>query len=414
MRFLDSFTWAILAVPLAFSFPFEVADRSSAATDARQVRSVHGSAGKEPPSEGDSPFVIHLNEEIEIEGKVITPVRYIGKGGYGVVCEGDYQENAGARKQVVAIKYFKDYNEGRRKGLTGSELQAELDFPNVVRLLFTGHYEGTRYTLMIFEYAAGGDLWHILHGQGNVDVFDPRPSNHYYDKDMRDALWQAAAALTYIHMHDIYHNDFKLDNLLYFPNEPHSRSRIKLTDFDFAMEIRDPQVSYGCGNVYVASLEFMRLLKSTKIPQDEPEGMPPRSYNLEKNDVWSLGLVALYLITGTSPIPKTKDENAVDTALRIFTPIFESSDEERADLIHERFPAVSMPMCKLLADVFVPEERRIRATGFRMRVNNEEEIPTFRSEPVSQLGARALTPLPPVKQQGKMTSQSIQCIGKKP
>lgn len=105
----------------------------------------------------------------------------------------------------------------------------------------------------------------------------------------KDVLKQVLLALDYLHSNGIVHRDLKLENLLV--QQP--GFKIKIADFGFADIIVSPDNkisgmngSYG----YVA-----------------PEVMTGGSYGFEV-DIWSLGVVLYYLLTGEYPF-KGRDIN---------------------------------------------------------------------------------------------------------
>ena len=106
---------------------------------------------------------------------------------------------------------------------------------------------------------------------------------------------QLTSALSFSHSKGIYHRDLKPENVLVI-REP---LQIKLADFGLATQSRHSR-EFGCGSVRYMSPECL----DSKLSNQE-------GYNAEMNDVWSLGIILINLLTGKNPWiePRITDPN---------------------------------------------------------------------------------------------------------
>ena len=99
-------------------------------------------------------------------------------------------------------------------------------------------------------------------------------------------------AVDYCHSNGVIHRDLKPENLLLHLDDE-DRSMIKLADFGLAVHVERNGTAKGpCGTPsYVA-----------------PEVIIGTSYD-HRCDIWSLGVLLFYLLSGESPFPWNEDQN---------------------------------------------------------------------------------------------------------
>ncbi|XP_073968889.1 serine/threonine-protein kinase meng-po-like isoform X2 [Rhodnius prolixus] len=126
------------------------------------------------------------------------------------------------------------------------------------------------------EYAPLGDLTANVSETGIGEMYSKKVAK------------QLAAALDYIHLHDLVHRDIKLDNILVFKSD---FTRIKLCDFG---ETR------RAGSLVLRRNEW--------IPYSPPEVLATptdETYKCETcHDVWQFGIVVFVCLTGCLPWQK--------------------------------------------------------------------------------------------------------------
>jgi serine/threonine protein kinase len=167
-------------------------------------------------------------------------------------------------QQKVAIKKL-----SRRKAKSMAEVQTMLclDHHHIVRLLDV--YETEAHLVLVMECLEGGEL------------FDRVKEEPFSEEEARDALLQMLQALNYLHSHGIVHRDVKLENFVYCKK---GSRHLKLIDFGLsALAKPSEKFRSAVGTMGYAAPEVF-------------DG----SYT-SKCDMWSLGVVAYILLSGTMP-----------------------------------------------------------------------------------------------------------------
>lgn len=202
-----------------------------------------------------------LEDDYMFDGKVVGsgmngPVRLAtGKGD--------------ARK--YAIKSFKKKGVSSQKRIelkNESEIYLTLDHPQVAKLEMI--YETEEELHLVMEYMAGGELYRRLSSK-----------KLYSEGDAACCIRQVLLAVAYLHAQGVVHRDLKLENFLY---ENEDSDHLKLIDFGFAkFWNQDAKMSQACGSLHYVAPEVLE-----------------RSYT-NKADLWSCGVIAYMLLTGTPP-----------------------------------------------------------------------------------------------------------------
>lgn len=121
----------------------------------------------------------------------------------------------------------------------------------------------------------------------HLNIEDAHQRRAFLMIETRSVLQQVLQGLAYLHSARVTHRDIKPSNILLVSYEP---MHIKLTDFGLAIG-RSDQLSTHCGSLaYVAP--------------EVHEG----SYN-DKVDIWSVGVVALWLTVGLPDYPRSRGKN---------------------------------------------------------------------------------------------------------
>ncbi len=200
--------------------------------------------------------------------------RKLGQGGMGEVYLAEHQ----LLKRPCAVKRIhpKYLNNPEQVKRFQREVQttAQLRHPNTVEVYDYGEADdGTFYYVM--EYLPGLNLEEIV---SRVGPLPPERVVHI--------LKQVCGALREAHRHGLIHRDIKPSNILVFPDgAPHDQA--KVVDFGLVQQIEDdPDSKITRDGLIVGTPEYMSPEQAQGLALDE------------RSDLFSLGSVAYYLLTG--------------------------------------------------------------------------------------------------------------------
>ena len=211
----------------------------------------------------------------------------IGRGGMGVV----YRAHDLKLDRVVAIKTLPSTLATdptvRERFLREARTAAKLTHPNIVPVFRADDADGVAYIVMAFIDGT------TLAGRGPLPAPDAIP-----------ILVDAARALGYAHAHGVIHRDIKPENILV----DRATGRALVTDFGIARATitgatTTPLTSTG---QVMGTTQFMSPEQATGEPLDG------------RSDLYSLGVVAYYLLSGH--VPFEGSPNAVMVAHVTRTP----------------------------------------------------------------------------------------------
>jgi len=154
----------------------------------------------------------------------------LGKGGFGEVYKGTLEDNT-----MVAVKASIEVNEARKEDFTNEVIiQSQMIHKNIIKLL--GCCLEVDVPMLVYEFAANGNLHDILHGEANQQL--------PLSLDLRlDIAIESAEGLTYMHSstnRTIRHGDVKPSNILLDNNfipkiSDFGTSKLLTVDKDFTM-----------------------------------------------------------------------------------------------------------------------------------------------------------------------------------
>ncbi|KAI0703701.1 kinase-like protein [Cerioporus squamosus] len=213
-----------------------------------------------------------------IDNGSLQLVEILGYGGYGIVYRAvDTFSSNPTSYAVKCLPHSNKRNATRQRQLHIREItlhQLASGHPNVVTLHRV--VEDYQYTFIVMDYCPDGDLFtQILHRRrylGNNAL-------------IKEVFLQLLDAVEYCHSLNIYHRDLKPENILCFEDG----LKLAITDFGLATTER-MSTEFRTGSVYHMSPECQGGYFA-----------PTRSYSPLFNDVWSLGIILLNLITGRNP-----------------------------------------------------------------------------------------------------------------
>jgi len=207
---------------------------------------------------------------------------------------------------------------------------ASLDHPHICKLHET--WEDALHVYLIMELCKGGNLTKIAANQAAIN-----------ESTVAALSFQMASAVSELHEKKVYHSDVRLENWLFsepvLPNTPRSIMSLKMIDFGIAQkfghgrsrrnsrefEAREvlaglrnaPGKLAGLRNAPAKAAEEERRLKLTtertlfcKSPEQLGFGQGETS---EKVDVWALGVIAYFLLSGQPPFQSA--HGSTDAAL---------------------------------------------------------------------------------------------------
>ena len=217
-----------------------------------------------------------------------------GRGAHGAVFRAIGQ-GAGREGRRYAIKTLRpELQDDARlaKNLDReADLTSRLTHPNIVRLWDVGRHEGVPYLVM--EY---------LDGLTGSELLAESPAGLAAEEVVRIGI-ALCEALDYAHSQGVFHRDIKPANLMLAGD-----GTPKLTDFNLGRVIQT-QMSQLSGTSGSGTSTYMSL---EQIRNEQPT---------PQQDLWSLGVTLVELLTGKTPFEGPADQVAVQIREGIIEPI---------------------------------------------------------------------------------------------
>ena len=256
-------------------------------------------------------------------------IRRIGTGGVAVVYQGRDLE----RQADVAIKFCTSANAKlRRRFLLEAQIAAALQHPNVTRVLELGS-EGD-FPYLVQELLEGEDLSACIKRQDHPMTLRERIS----------VLLQIARGVAHAHSQGVLHRDIKPRNVRVLPD-----GSVKLMDFGFA-KLLDRDLNLTTKGVAIGTLGYV------SPEQFRGEQVDARA------DVFSFGVLAYELLTGTRPFAGTS-----------FPEVSRRLLEEDPRPVHELNPECDPRLSALIAACLVKDRER-RLAGFEPVLKELESL----------------------------------------
>ena len=228
----------------------------------------------------------------------------IGEGKFGLVKLGLHKST----QERVAIKIIK------KEAMQASDFElvkTEIDImklchhPNIVRLL--DHFENAEYIFIVMEYLAGGSLESYL----------KKNKFNFTEKRAAEMMFQICEGMQYLHHYGVLHRDLKPENIMM--TECSDKGQIKIMDFGLS-KIMGPQERVADG---FGTLSFVA-----------PEVLVRTPYN-KQIDIWSIGIILYYMLSGTLPFDDDDDNEEVIAKMIVFidTKFPKEKWKNRSDLV---------------------------------------------------------------------------------
>ena len=201
--------------------------------------------------------------------------KYLGGGFFGKVYEGVKLTDMTLKFAIKTIKKEKAEEISEEIGIF-----KKLDHPCIVKLFEV--FEEDTQVHFVMECCGQGDLFDKVHAQQQLS-----------EQEARGLIRKILLAVNYLHSNGIVHRDLKPENILF------QGSELKIIDFGLAKRFLK-QVSND------KSENFMKTLVGT-VQYLSPETI--RGKYDQKCDLWSVGVIAYYMLSGTLPFiaPSNKE-----------------------------------------------------------------------------------------------------------
>ena len=222
--------------------------------------------------------------------RVVRPLRSGGMGRLYVVVQLATNK---LRVLKLLAEQLVEREESRARFLREARAAAAIDSDHVVDVVTAGVDTLTNAPFIVMELLDGQDLCELVESGGPVPF-----------EDVRLILTHMGHALERAHMQGIVHRDLKPENVfLALPRRATDRFTAKILDFGVAKLLSEGSAAEGTQPV--GSPLFMA-----------PEQTDPHGRIGPQTDVWALGLLTYYLLTGSYYWASASQDVAVPVLLR--------------------------------------------------------------------------------------------------
>ncbi|GAA5796969.1 hypothetical protein HPULCUR_002347 [Helicostylum pulchrum] len=260
-----------------------------------------------------------------IDNQSIQLVSIIGSGSYGVVYLGRYVYT----NRYYAVKCVANTLVTENEITVHSMLSGHANVLSLEKVV-----KEQDAVFIIMEYATHGDLFSLITSH---DVIGKT-------KVIRHLFLQILDAVQHCHHNLIAHRDLKPENILLLSNH-----RVKLADFGLTTS-QSISNEFNCGSSFYFSPECQGFSISNT------EFKSVRYYDTISNDIWSLGVILINLVSGRNPWKKA---NMQDAAFATFV-------KQPRKFFRTILPGISKSLDRILIRIFCLDPAK-RITLFELR-----------------------------------------------
>lgn len=234
------------------------------------------------PNPGDT-FTTETGMEYTIGGQIST------NSGFGLLYKGyDKFENSTAIKILKPAN--RKFSEVRKQWEKETKILERVRHPNVIAI-YDAFICGNLFYI-VFE-RAGGDISHLIQQFGPQD-----------ETIVREIARQLLFALYYVHREEILHKDLTIYNVLFFLST--DKAVYKISDFGISEDFVNPLEDISTNPI------AHRLFK--------PPELVSYGYTSRQSDLYHLGLILLYCLTGQFSYDINMPQANIDKAIRTGVP----------------------------------------------------------------------------------------------
>ncbi|VWU50087.1 calcium-dependent protein kinase, putative [Hepatocystis sp. ex Piliocolobus tephrosceles] len=209
--------------------------------------------------------------------------KVLGCGSFGVVRECVDRET----KEIYAVKIIKKKKKHKKifnfEGMVKNEIKylSLMSHDNIIKL--KDFFEDRKKFYIILEKCDGGELFYKV-----------IQNKCLMENESVQIVKQICNALEYLHSNNIIHRDIKAENFLF---KHKNTKNIKLIDFGMAKRVNCEYLTELCGSPHYISPELIR-----------------KKYTMS-SDIWALGVMVFFMLTGRYPFEGKNTPKVVDEIL---------------------------------------------------------------------------------------------------
>jgi serine/threonine protein kinase len=217
-------------------------------------------------------------QKLEVIGSLIGQylvVRELGRGGMGIVYLAERADGAYRKKVAIKLMQADAGEEATRRFLRERQILADIEHPNIARLIDGGTVGSSPYFVM--EYVEGRNLREILDERRILPL-----------DQIVEITTQICSGLSVAHQVGVIHRDIKPENLIVL--EVNGRPVIKILDFGIAKseQLGIDEVKTRPGTI-IGSAKYMSPEQAAGETGEKIDG---------RSDLYSLGAIIYELLTG--------------------------------------------------------------------------------------------------------------------